>query len=126
MTNILLGVILMKPLAHGGLALATSLASALNLVLLVHALRARLGSLGWKNIVRSAGKALTSSVVMGIVVWASARTLIPPQSRTFSGLLIGVAACIGIGLGIYVITSYVLRSRELSRILTEAGRGLRN
>jgi len=123
--NIFLGVILMKPLAHGGLALATSLASMLNLVLLMHALRARLGSLGWKNIVQSAGKAFPSSLVMGMGVWASARTLIPLESRTFSGLLIGVAACIGIGLCIYGVTSFVLKSQELSRVLTEAARGIR-
>jgi len=126
MANILLAVILMKPLAHGGLALATSLASMLNLVLLMHALSARLGSLDWKNIVQSAGKAFLSSLVMGMVVWAAARTLIPPGSRTFSGLLAGVVACIGIGLGIYGVTSFVLKSRELRRVLTEAGRGIRN
>ena len=123
--NIFLGVILMKPLAHGGLALATSLASMLNLVLLMHALRARLGSLGWKNIVQSAGKALFSSLVMGMGVWASARILIPQGSRAFSGLLIGVVACIGIGLCIYGVTSFVLKSQELSRVLTEAARGIR-
>ena len=126
MANILLGVILMKPLAHGGLALATSLASMINLVLLMHALRARLGALGWRQIVQSAGKAFFSSLVMGIVVWASAKNLIPQAGRTFSGLFIGVAVSIGIGLGIYGITSYLLKSQELGRVLTEAGRGLRN
>ena len=124
--NIILGVILMKPLAHGGLALATSLASMLNLVLLVHALRDRLGSLGWKNIVQSAGKATFSSLVMGIGVWLSARVLIPLESRTFHGLLIGVIASIGIGLCIYGIVSFVVKSQELSSVLTEAGRGIRN
>jgi len=124
--NIFLGIILMKPLAHGGLALATSLASILNLGLLMYALRARLGSLGWKDIARSAGKAFFCSLVMGIVVWASARTLIPPGSGTFSGLLIGVVASIGIGLCIYGVTSFVLKSQELSTVLRETGKGIRN
>lgn len=124
--NIFLGVMLMKPLAHGGLALATSLASMLNLVLLMHALRARLGSLGWKNIAQSAAKATFSSLIMGIVVWTSARTLIPLENRTSAGLLIGVVACIGIGLCIYGVTSFVLKNQELRSVLTEAGRGIRN
>jgi len=124
--NIFLGLILMKPLAHGGLALATSLASMLNLALLMHALRARMGSLGWKNIVQSAGKAFLSSLVMGMVVWASARALIPLESRSFAGLLIGVAASIGIGICIYGTTSFALKSQELSKVLTEAGKGIRN
>ncbi len=124
--NIFLGIILMKPLAHGGLALATSLASMLNLGLLMYALSARLGPMGWKDIARSAGKAFFSSLVMGIVVWASARTFIASESETFSGLLIGVVASIGIGLGIYGVTSFVLKSRELSAVLTVAGKGIRN
>lgn len=124
--NILLGVILMKPMAHGGLALATSLASMLNLVLLMHALRARLGLLGWKNIAQSAAKAFFCSLVMGIVVWMSARIMIPPESRTSAGLLMGVVASIGIGLCIYGVMSFVLKSQELSIILKEAKRTIRN
>ena len=116
----------MKPMAHGGLALATSLASMLNLGLLMHAIGARLGSLGWKNIAQAAGKAFFSSLVMGIVVWATARTLIPLESRTLTGLLTGVVASIGIGLCIYGITSFVLKSQELNIVLTEARRGIRS
>jgi putative peptidoglycan lipid II flippase len=117
--NLILGVILMKPLAHGGLALATSLASMLNLGLLVHALSARLGSLGWRNIARSAVKASAGSLVMGIGVRASAEVLIPPENVTFSGLILGVAASVGFGIVIYGITSFVLRSRELNTVLAE-------
>ena len=124
--NILLGVILMKPLAHGGLALATSLASMLNLGLLMLALRTRLGSLGWINIAQSAGKAFVSSLVMGSAVWATARIFIPLESRTSPGLLVGVVASIGIGLCIYGVASFVLKSQELSIVLTEAGKGIRN
>jgi putative peptidoglycan lipid II flippase len=65
--NIGLGIILMRPLAHGGLALATSLASILNLGLLVHALRSKLGSLGWRSIMRSAYRTLLSAGFMGDV-----------------------------------------------------------
>jgi len=122
--NIILGVILMKPLAHGGLALATSLASILNLGLLVQALRAKLGSLGWRNIAHSAGRALLSSAGMGIVVWAAARTLIPLDNRTLAGLLMGVVACIGIGLCIYTAISFLLKSQELSIVLTETRKGI--
>jgi putative peptidoglycan lipid II flippase len=114
----------MKPLAHGGLALATSLASILNLGLLVQALRAKLGSLGWRNIAHSAGRALLSSAGMGIVVWAAARTLIPLDNRTLAGLLMGVVACIGIGLCIYTAISFLLKSQELSIVLTEARKGI--
>ncbi len=118
--NIILGVILMKPLAHGGLALATSLASMLNLGLLAYALRARMGALGAKKIAQSVARAVLSSTVMGIVVWAAAGTLFPLEKQTSSGLLMGVSACIGIGLSVYGLISIVLKSPELSFILAKA------
>jgi len=121
--NVILGVILMKPLAHGGLALATSLASMLNLGLLAYALRARMGALGARKIAQSVARVILSSAGMGIVVWATAGAIFPLENRTSTGLLIGVAACIGIGLSVYGVISFVLKSPELSSILTEARKG---
>ncbi|MBW2430281.1 MAG: polysaccharide biosynthesis protein, partial [Deltaproteobacteria bacterium] len=122
--NIILGVVLMKPLAHGGLALATSLASMLNLGLLVHALRSKLGSLGWISIAQSACKTLLSSVGMGLAVWGIAGTVVPTANRTTAGLLGGLTASIVIGLCIYGVLSYLVKSQELKSILTEARRGI--
>jgi putative peptidoglycan lipid II flippase len=121
--NIILGVILMKPLAHGGLALATSLASMLNLGLLAYALRAKMGALGVKKIAQSVVRVILSSAGMGIGVWATAGAIFPLENRTSSGLLIGVAACIGIGFSMYGAISFVLKSPELSSVLAEARKG---
>uniref|UniRef100_UPI00155D92ED murein biosynthesis integral membrane protein MurJ n=1 Tax=Desulfosarcina cetonica TaxID=90730 RepID=UPI00155D92ED len=71
--NILLGMALMGPMKHCGLALATSLASAVNLGLLVHALRQRLRTLCWRPIGVSVLKTLAASLVMGGVASGSAR-----------------------------------------------------
>ena len=73
--NIILGMVLMKPLAHGGLALATSLASFLNLILLMRALRSKLGPLQWSNIACSVSRTLSASLIMGVGVWAVSRIL---------------------------------------------------
>ena len=122
--NIILGLMLMKPLAHGGLALATSLASMLNLGLLVHALSSKLGSLGWISIAQSACKTVLSSVGMGLAVWGTAGTVVPTANRTTAGLLGGLTASIVIGLCIYGVLSYLVKSQELKSILTEARRGI--
>ncbi|MBT8364950.1 MAG: murein biosynthesis integral membrane protein MurJ, partial [Deltaproteobacteria bacterium] len=122
--NIILGLILMKPLAHGGLALATSLSSMLNLGLLVHALRSKLGSLGWISIAQSACKTVLSSVGMGLAVWGTAGTVVPTANRTTAGLLGGLTASIVIGLCIYGVLSYLVKSQELKSILTEVRRGI--
>jgi len=119
MANIILGVVLMKPLAHGGLALATSLASMLNLALLVRALRTKLGALGASAIARSAVSALVSSAIMGVGVWAVAQFMIPSNPGTLSGRLWGVAVSVAAGLCIYGAVAYILKSPEMIRVFAE-------
>ena len=114
----------MKPLAHGGLALATSLASMLNLGLLIVALKTKLGSLGWRSISRSFGRTLVSSISMGVAVWAVGLKIIPAQNPTLTGLLGGVAGCVIIGICTYAGASYILTSPELKVVLTEARKGI--
>ena len=124
LANMAMGVVLMKPLAHGGLALATSLSSILNLGLLVHALRSKLGALGWRNIARSFCRILISSLAMGGVVWAAGRILLPDPVLDPTGLLGGVAGCIAIGVCTYGGLSYVLKSPELHIVILEIRKGI--
>jgi putative peptidoglycan lipid II flippase len=67
--NILLSFILMGPLAHGGLALATSLAAMLNLGLLTVRLRKKIGRMDGARILRSLLKIVPASLVMGLIGW---------------------------------------------------------
>ena len=121
--NIILSVILMRPLSHSGLALATSIASMVNLGLLMRALRSKLGSLGWRSIARSFGRTLLCSIGMGITVWATARFIVPEGSRTLTGLLGGVVGSVAAGLIIYGAISFLVKSPELSSVLAQAGKG---
>jgi len=59
----------MKPLGHDGLALATSVAAMLNMIVLFELLRRRLGGLNGSLIVRSLIKVTVSSGVAGAVAW---------------------------------------------------------
>ncbi|MBW2325592.1 MAG: murein biosynthesis integral membrane protein MurJ, partial [Deltaproteobacteria bacterium] len=118
--NIVLGIILMGPMGHGGLALSTSLASMLNLGLLVWALRAKLGALGLKSIAESACKTMICSGIMGTVVWAAALIIIPPEGGTLSGLFFGVLGSILIGLVLYGSFSVLFKSRELEKVMAIA------
>lgn len=114
--NIVLGILLMGPLKHGGLALATSLASMLNFILLIRSLDRRLGTLKWRNIAFSVGKTLICSAVMGAVVWAVAYGLIPSEGRSSYSLLSGLLVSIGAGILIYVILSFFIKSPELEAV----------
>ena len=122
--NIVLGIVLMKPMAHAGLALATSLASVLNLMLLVVALRKRLGSLGWRSIVRSGLKTLGSAALMGSAVWAAAQVVIPANGASFIELLGGVLVCVFGGLAVFGACSYGFKSPEFASMLAEIRQGL--
>lgn len=116
--NIVLGVIFMWPLGHGGLALATSLASMLNLGLLVRALRQKLGVLEWRSITESVCKTLLCSAVMGVVVWALAFIIIPAQDTTITGIFGGLVLSIFTGLVFYGALAFFLKSPELEKLLT--------
>lgn len=116
--NIVMGVILMKPLAHGGLALATSLASMLNLTLLIWILKQRLGCLNWNRILLSGLKTITCSLIMGVGVSIVGHYTISSPNASFNHLLIGLLAAIFTGLLLYTGLSQLLQSSELKTVLT--------
>ncbi len=122
--NIVLGIILMGPMAHAGLALATSLASVLNLGMLVLALRSKLGSLGWRGILQSAGRTFFSAGIMGIFVWVAANLLILPQGGTVMEQLLGLIGSIFAGLAVFGICSFLIKSPELQSVVAEVKRGI--
>ncbi|MBI5599395.1 MAG: murein biosynthesis integral membrane protein MurJ [Deltaproteobacteria bacterium] len=68
--NIAMCLILIKPLRHGGLALATTLAAVVDLVFLSVALRLKVGNFGVKGIVSSALKSVAAAALMGVAVYA--------------------------------------------------------
>ncbi len=63
--NAVLGALLMVPLKHGGLALATSLAAGVNFTFLIIYLRRKIGSIGSPQIMRSFTQSLAASLLMG-------------------------------------------------------------
>ena len=63
-----LSLILMGPMEHAGLALANSLASMINIVLLLIWLRRRIGKIDWARILKSLIQVAVASIVMG---WAA-------------------------------------------------------
>lgn len=114
--NIVLGIVLMQFLAHGGLALATSLASMVNLAMLLWSLRRRLGLLGMRRVVRSVAVSAACSVLMGAGVWLISFYFVPPAGGRMLDLLVGLAAAIFAGIGIYALLHLAFRSPELGAL----------
>ena len=114
--KIVFSVILMQWLAHGGLALSTSLASMLNFGLLVQALRKKLGVVEWRSIAASVFKTTICSLAMGAMVWALALFIIPSKEATLIALFGGLMGSILAGLVFYGAFSFFLKSPELEKV----------
>jgi putative peptidoglycan lipid II flippase len=117
-SNILFSLILMGPLKHGGLALASSLAAGLTLFFLTYILRKRLGRIDGRRILRSLWRIFVGSTFMGIIGWLMSRD----EIWLINGHLIYKMAILGGGillsLFIYLIVMYLLKSEELSFLLS--------
>jgi len=124
LVNIVLSVLLMGPMRHGGLALATSLASGVNLTLLIFCLRKRLGRIGAREILRSVIKSTVSAAVMGGVVGFTGMWAVPKSAGSAWYLVVCVTGCILLGLLVYGGCAVLFKSRELETMIHIVSGGL--
>lgn len=119
--NIVLNLILVRYLGHGGLALATSIAAIVNCLLLANYLRSKLGHLDGRRILRAAAKSATAAVIMGLVV-AAAHSYTAPllDPALLSHRLLQVGGLITLGGLVYFGTAALLKTEELTRTLAWA------
>jgi putative peptidoglycan lipid II flippase len=116
-TNILFSFLLIGPLKHGGLALALSIASAVNFVALFYLLKIKLGGIDGRNIMKSFAKISLSSTVMGIIGWVIIRGDVWKESGRIlekSGNLFSV---IVLCIIIYLLLMRLLGSDELDYLI---------
>jgi putative peptidoglycan lipid II flippase len=102
---------------HGGLALANSLATALESGLLLFLMRKRLGGLGGRKL----GKGVTAMILSGVVMAVTLRIWIPLGSRmpvilhAFAGIAVGALSYWGVALVLRVEESKSLPGMFLAR-----------
>ncbi len=114
-TNIVLNAALITPLAHAGLALATSLAAMLNASLLLMALykqRIYIPSRGWLVF---AGRLLLANGVMGIVLFAIHQPIAVWHSWSDGWRFVALAWRIGLAITCYISILW-LSGFRLSRL----------
>ncbi len=113
--NAALSLLLMVPMKHGGLALAVSLASALQFCFLVLLLHKRGGIFEWRPVVESAVRSLIASVFMGVVIFYLNETWWNSLASASSlAAAVKLAAVTSIGAVVYFIAARVLGCSELS------------
>jgi len=115
--NVIFNSILIYPMKHAGLALATSLSSTLNLILLFRKLIPKLGGINIKENIRSLLRIFFCSLPMGLVAylicslgnWSTTGNIV--EKVLF--LVIGIM----LGLGVYLVCSYWAKNEEMLFLL---------
>lgn len=113
LVNAVLNVALVRVMGFRGLALGTSIAALFNAALLMFFLRRRLDGIEGGRVAGSLVRIAIASALMGIAamaadaaagVWLPGGGLVPQ--------IVGLAATIGVALGVLSAAAYVLRIRE--------------
>jgi putative peptidoglycan lipid II flippase len=101
--NVGLALILMQPLQHAGLALATALAAMINAAILVAVLNRRLGGVDWHAVGRSGARTLLAAVpvvlaclwIAGLEVWGRSGEWTAKTIMLFVGLGLSITGYFG-------------------------------
>jgi putative peptidoglycan lipid II flippase len=109
--NIFLNLILMGPLQHGGLALATSISALFNVALLIYYLRKRLGLMGGIKILRSTLKTTFAALTMGIITYLGRENFYYVNDPLLSRMFV-LTTCIFLGMLVYAVLSHFTRNEE--------------
>ena len=112
---ILLSLLLMGPLRVGGIALALSISSVFNCILLLYLLERKIGRIPKKSVGISALKAFISAAGMGAVVWYFSRHF--DWDRILFMQKVGaLAAAVCIGIVVYVLLNLLINHEDLKSL----------
>ncbi len=112
--NLLFSLLLMGPLKHGGLALASTLSALINMGMLYLFLKRKIGYFGGRRIALTGGKTLLATIPMIIAAWWG----VSQVDWSLAGHKILKGAALGgtilSGIVIFMAGAYLLRIEEVS------------
>jgi putative peptidoglycan lipid II flippase len=108
--NVVAALVLMRPLAHGGLALASSIGAYVNVLLLLWAARRYFGSVGARALAASLGRTLAASLPLG--VWCAVCLRLWPVDAGRGLEAAWLVGGVGVGAAIFCVASRVLAAPE--------------
>jgi putative peptidoglycan lipid II flippase len=123
--NVLLSVILMNPLKHGGLALANSVASGLNFALMFIFLRKKLQRIDGKRILRSFLITVIASTVMGFLGGMLLRGELWNNQGNLIYKVLSMSGTIAVCAAVYFFLSFMMKSDEARYVLNTVRRKLK-
>ena len=109
--DIVLSILLVNVMGIGGLTFSTSLSAIISCILLVTALRKKIGEVNGKKILASSIRIFLSSAIMGIVIFGINYVL---KSRMIGlkGQILEMLICAIVGIVVYVVTLWAFKVRE--------------
>ncbi|MDA9101243.1 murein biosynthesis integral membrane protein MurJ [Omnitrophica bacterium] len=112
LTNVVLNLILMGPMKEAGLALATSIAGALQFGLLAYFFDRKTKGFPFPEVMKSFTKILLASLGMGAVGWILLNAFNPLRTGILQSSAF-LAAEIAVGLAVYLLLCYLFKVHEL-------------
>jgi len=115
--NLLFSLLLMGPMKHGGLALASSLSALGNMLLLLWFLRKKIGPFGGRAISIAGVKGIVASIPMALAVYWIMRLIdwSPTGRRLLKGSVLGAAVLTG--MAIFLVSAHLLRCEEARDVI---------
>jgi putative peptidoglycan lipid II flippase len=115
-TNIILSVLLMKPLGTAGIALANSIASLIGLAFLVMTINKKIDDISWKLVIGGWGAAGVASTAMGALAYVGSRYF---GLKVFHDLVttsVRLFPLVGACVFVYIVLLFLLRVPEVRKI----------
>lgn len=122
--NLAFSLMLMGPMLHAGLALASSLSAGINMLLLLYFLRRKIGPFGGRGVLVAASKSLVAAIpacIAAMYLLRLGRWSMAGSKLLNTGVLGGAVAS---AVLIYGILSIILRSNEAVELLEMVKRKL--
>jgi putative peptidoglycan lipid II flippase len=112
--NIFFNWLLIKPMAHGGIALGTALSINIGTVALAYLLWKKIGAFGGKQLMATFWKCGVSALFMGLLLVFGVKYL---DAAGFLRQAVELGILIGLGALVYFLLIYWLRVEELRSVL---------
>ena len=114
--NLLFSLMLMGPLRHGGLALASTLSALCQMAMLLYFLRRKIGRFGGRGIALAGGKTFIAALPMALLVSLVIRSAdwSVQGHKLVKGAVLGGA--IGGGIAVFLLSAYLLRCEEVKEV----------
>ena len=113
--NLGAGILLMHPMKHGGLALATTLAAAFNFVILFLILIRRIKWFDIAGFLASIARITAASFIMGVFLFSIRGFGLWSHGISWKNLVV-LLTCVIVGIGVYGVCAHFLKCEQMRSI----------